>query len=182
MFDRVPWGGVAEGSDHDDRAGGRASASRRPALGLGAWIGPWIAAGGGDGQPVDVVGPSFLVRGALFGVGQPGMRHAQERAAVPVDQVDLDQARSRRNDLAALPTEALGETMDRHDLAEGAASVASPADAFDEVESTRMRLSGRVRAHPAQDLLGIGQEGAAMWVTRRTTSASFISRPPRLLV
>jgi hypothetical protein len=35
------------------------------------------------------------------------MGHAQQGAAVPVDEVDLDQARSRWYHFALLPTEAL---------------------------------------------------------------------------
>ena len=119
---------------------------------------PLIAAGGSDGQPVEVVGPTSLVAGALFGVVQPGMRQAQQRAAILVDQIDLDQARPWWDGLNALPTEAIGEAVDRYDLAEGAAHVTA-VDAFDEIESARMRLRGRLGAHPAEDLVGIGQEG-----------------------
>src|SRR5271165_1920789 len=51
--------------------------------------------------------------------------------------------------------------MDRHDFAERAARHASrlPTDTFDEIESARMRLGLRLGAHPAQNLVGIGQEG-----------------------
>ena len=90
-------------------------------------IGTRIAAVSGDSEPAEVMGPASRVRGACFSVRQPGMGHAQKRAAILLDEVDLDQARSRRNGLIALPAEAVGEPVDRHDLAEGAAG-AAPAD------------------------------------------------------
>ena len=83
-----------------------------------------IAPGGGDSQSAEVMRPAARVPGALFGVRQPGLGHAQKRAAILFEQIDLDQARSRRNGLVALPAEAVGEPVDRHDLAEGAARVA----------------------------------------------------------
>src|SRR5712672_1531327 len=67
------------------------------------------------------------------------MGHAQQGAAVPVDQVDLDQARSRWHRFAALPTEAVGEPVDRHDLAERSARCAA-VDTFDKIEPARMHL------------------------------------------
>ena len=51
--------------------------------------------------------------------------------------------------------------MDRNDLAELPARGAAgpPGDVLDEIESARMGLGRRLGAHPAQDLLRIGQEG-----------------------
>jgi hypothetical protein len=87
------------------------------------------------------------------------MRHPQQRPAIAVDEVDLDQARPRRPLLVALPAEAVGEAMNRDDLVESAARSAAPANALHEVDSARMRLRSRFRAHPVQDLLRIGEEG-----------------------
>src|SRR5258708_36634320 len=80
-----------------------------------------ISAGGRQGQPAKVMRPTLVVAGALRRVGKTAMGHAQQGAAVPVDQVDLDQARSRRHLLIPVPTEAVGESVDRHDLAERSA-------------------------------------------------------------
>ena len=51
--------------------------------------------------------------------------------------------------------------MDRDDLAELSARGAAwpPGDVLDEIKSARMDLRGRFGAHPAHDLLRIGQEG-----------------------
>ena len=51
--------------------------------------------------------------------------------------------------------------MDRNDLAElPARGAAGPAgDVLDEIEFARMGVRVRLGAHPAQDLLRIGQEG-----------------------
>ena len=110
------------------------------------------------------------------------MGHAQQGAAVPVDKIDLDQARSRRHLFISLPAEALGETVDRHDLAERAArhTGALAAAAFEKIKPARMRLGRRLGTHPAQDLFRIRRKaktvagGAAIWVSRRTTSGSVI--------
>jgi hypothetical protein len=88
---------------------------------MGAWIGAGIATGGSHGQSAEVMRPALLVKGALSGIGQAAMGHAQQRAAIPLDQVDLDQARSRGHSVVTLPAEAIGEAVDRHDLAERAA-------------------------------------------------------------
>ena len=65
--------------------------------------------------------PAPRVEGTLFRVGQACVGHAQQRAAILVDEVDLDEARSRGYLFTALPTEAVGEAVHRHDLAKGAA-------------------------------------------------------------
>ena len=85
------------------------------------------------------------------------MGHAQQGAAVAVDQVDLDQARSRRHFLAAVPAKTVGEPVHRHDLAERAACRLA-VDALEKIEPARMQLGLRLGAHPAHDPLGIGQE------------------------
>ena len=58
------------------------------------------------------------------------------------------------------PAEAGGKTVDGHDLPErSACHMGAVAGAFDDMESARMRLGRRLGAHPAQDLVRIGQEG-----------------------
>ena len=84
-------------------------ASRRPT------IDAWISAGGGYGQSADVMCPTPVVVGALGGVGKTSLGKPQQCAPVLVDQVDLDEARSWRDRFVPLPTEAVGEPMDRHD-------------------------------------------------------------------
>src|SRR5262245_53784318 len=98
---------------------------------------------------------------ALRLVGKAAMGHAQQRAAVALDQIDLDQARSRRHLLAPLPTEGVDETVDRHDLSERAARNPGMvgADPFEEVKPARMCFGRRLAAHPADDLFRVGQEG-----------------------
>ena len=119
-----------------------------------------ISARGRHGQPAQVMRPTLVVVGALNLVRKTAMGHAQQSAAVPVDKIDLDQARSRWHLLPSLPTEAVGEAVDRHDLPERAARhVSAGADALDEIEPARMRLSRRLGAHPAHDIFRIGQEG-----------------------
>src|SRR5271156_3582985 len=126
----------------------------------GAAIDAGISACGGHRQSAEVMRPTFVVGGALGGVGKTAMGHAHQGAAVPVDQVDLDEARSWRYGLAPLPTEAVGEPMHRDDLAElPARHVRAVADAFDEIEPAGVRLGRHLSAHPAQDLFGIGQKG-----------------------
>ena len=49
-----------------------------------------VAPGGNLGQPVEIMGPAFLVAGALLGIGQAGVREAQQRSGRLLDQVDLD--------------------------------------------------------------------------------------------
>src|SRR5262245_64031200 len=80
-----------------------------------------ISAGGCNGEPGHVMRPAPVVACALRLVGKAAMGHAQQRAAVALDQIDLDQARSRRHLLATLPTEGVDETVDRHDLSKRAA-------------------------------------------------------------
>ena len=144
-------------------------ASRRPT------IDARISAGGGYGQSADVMPPTPVVVGALGGVGKTASGKPQQCAPVLVDQVDLDEVRSWRNRFIPLPTEAIGEPMDRHDFAERPARCAGrvAADASD-----RMRLCGRFGAHPAQDFFGSVRKaktvagGDAIWVSRRTTPCS----------
>src|SRR6202011_502995 len=100
-----------------------------------------------------------VVACALRLVRKTAMGHAQQSAAVTVDKIDFDQARPRRHLFASLPTEAVGETVDRHDLPERSARHSGAvADAFDQIEPARMRLSRRLGAHPAHDIFRIGQE------------------------
>src|SRR5215468_146156 len=115
----------------------------------GATIDAGISAGGGHGQPAKVMRPTLVVASALCRVGKTGMCHAQQGAAVLVDQVDLDQARSWRHLRIPVPTKAVGESMDRHDLAERAARHAA-ADTFEKIEAAPMHLGLRLGAHPAQ--------------------------------
>src|SRR6516162_11302073 len=105
--------------------------------------------------------PTPIVAGALRRVRQTAMGHAQQGAAVAVDKIDLDQARSRRYLFISLPTKAIGETVDRHDLAERSArrTSALATNALEEIKPARMRLARRLSAHPAQDLFRICQEG-----------------------
>jgi hypothetical protein len=60
------------------------------------------------------------------------MGHAQQRAAILFDQIDFDQARSRRHLLVDLPAKTVGEAVHRYDLAE-CATRRGPANAFQEV-------------------------------------------------
>jgi hypothetical protein len=89
------------------------------------------------------------------------MGHADEGAAIPVKEVDLNQARTRGDRVVSLPAEAVGEAMDRNDLAELPTGRAAgpPANVLDQIEAAGMDLGLRLGAHPAQDLVGIGQEG-----------------------
>jgi len=59
-----------------------------------AMIDAGISARGRDGQPAEVMHPTLIVAGALLRVRKTAMGYAQQGAAVPVDKVDLDQARS----------------------------------------------------------------------------------------
>ena len=68
-----------------------------------AWIRPRIAPRGGGGQPLEIMVPAPRVARALFSVGQPGMRHPQERATILFDQVDLHQARP--GGVASMPSQ-----------------------------------------------------------------------------
>src|SRR5258707_11771176 len=96
--------------------------------------------------------------GAGRSVGQAAMGHAQQCSIrLMIDQVDLDQARPRRHLFAVVPPEAVGEAVDRNDLSELAAGDVLAGD-VDEVKPTGMRFHRRFRAHPPQDLLGIGEE------------------------
>ena len=76
------------------------------------------------GQPVEVMRPAFCVAGALFGTGQARMDQAQQRSVRLLHQVDLDQARRWRHHLAAVPAEAISETV--HALVLGCEIVLAP--------------------------------------------------------
>ena len=80
-----------------------------------------ISAGGRHGQPAQVMRPTPIVTGTLRRVRETAGGHTDQGTAIPVDQIDLNQARSGRHLFASLPTEAVGETMDRHDLPKCAA-------------------------------------------------------------
>src|SRR5437588_3397092 len=97
-------------------------ASRRIARAGWPSIGTGILAGGGFGQPAEVMRPTLGMGIALRGAGQAAVGHAQQCAAILFDQIDLDQAGSRRHLLVGLPAKTVGEAMHRHDLAEGAAA------------------------------------------------------------
>src|SRR6516165_5340736 len=113
-----------------------------------------ILASGRLAEPAEVMRPASAVTGDLGRIRKATLRHAQQGAAIVVDQVDLDEARSRRHLLIPVPAEAIGEPMHRHDLAEGSTcDTCAVADTLDQVESTRMRLGRDLLAHPAQDLL-----------------------------
>src|SRR5262249_14069411 len=86
------------------------------------------------------------------------LSETQQRPVGLLDQVDLDQARAGRHHLAAVPAEAVGEAVYRHHLAEGAAGAARGGD-IEEIEPAGARLHLRLGSHPAQNLLGIGQQG-----------------------
>src|SRR6516162_1927649 len=103
------------------------------------------------------MGPAFRMVGALFGTREAGVGQAQQRSVRLLDQIDLDQARSRRHHLAAFIAEAVDQAVHRHDLAERAARNASAGD-IDEIEPAGLRLDLRLGSHPAQDLLRIGQK------------------------
>ena len=51
-----------------------------------------IAADGGHSQSAKVIRPTLGVAFALVGVGKSRMNHAHQRAAVPFDEINLDQA------------------------------------------------------------------------------------------
>src|SRR5215510_14629988 len=99
-----------------------------------------ISAGGCNGEPGHVMRPAPVVACALRLVGKAAMGHAQQRAAVALDQIDLDQARSRRHLLATLPTEGVDKTVDRHDLSKRAARNPGAVAAEDR-KSTRLNSS-----------------------------------------
>src|SRR5207302_3541411 len=79
-----------------------------------------VASGRDLGQPAEVVGPTLRMAGALLGIGQAAMGHAQQRSLLLLDEIDLDEARPRRHRLAAVPAEAVGQAMHGYHLAEGA--------------------------------------------------------------
>src|SRR5215467_1505313 len=134
-----------------------------------------ISAAGCNGEPAQVMRPAPIMACALCLIGKAAMGHAQQCAAVSFDQIDLDQTRSRRHLLATLPTEGVGETVDRHDLPERAARHTGvvAADAFEEIEPARIRLGCCLGAHPAMIFSGSVRKaktvagGAAIWVSRR---------------
>src|SRR5689334_23479315 len=91
---------------------------------------------GRHGEPAQVVRPTPIVARALRSVWKTAMGQAQQSAAVTLNQIDFDQARSRRHLSASfpasLPAETVGEAVDRHDLPERTArGVAAATDAFD---------------------------------------------------
>src|ERR1700722_5580268 len=51
-----------------------------------------MAAGRGDPQSAKIVRPALGVSVAFVGVGKSGVGHAHKRAAVPIEEIDLDQA------------------------------------------------------------------------------------------
>src|SRR6516225_9896962 len=125
----------------------------RPCPGVGARVAP----GGDLGQPAEVMGPAFGMGGALLGIGEARVGHAQQGSVGLLDQIDLDQARPRRHHLAAVEAPAVSEAVHRHHLAERAAGETSSGD-IDEIEPAGLRLDLRLCSHPAQDLLRICQE------------------------
>src|SRR6516165_5005410 len=140
-----------------------------------------ISAAGCNGEPAQVMRPAPIMACALRLVGKAAMGHAQQRAAVALDQIDLDQARSRRHLLATLPAEGVDETVDRHDLSKRATrNPGVAADAFEEVKSARMCFRRRLAAIQLTIFSGSVRKaktvagGAAIWVSRRTRSGSFI--------
>src|SRR6516225_9450867 len=139
------------------------------------------------GQPINVMGPPFRMACALLGVGQACMGQTQQRSVRRLlHQVDLDQARSRRYHLAAVPAKAVGEAMHRNHLAEGAAGEACAGD-IDEIEPAGLWLEPRLRSHPAEDLLRIGQESKHRGAGRRDMRLAadderVLHRSPPLLV
>jgi hypothetical protein len=66
----------------------------KDALGVAdrATIDARIAAHGGHFQSAKVICPPPRMAFALIGVGKSGMSHAHKCAAVPIDEIDLDQA------------------------------------------------------------------------------------------
>ena len=93
------------------------SAARR----FSAIINAGISAGGGDGKAIHIIRPAGVMGRALRRVWQSAMREPHQRAAIALGKINLDQARVRRHFLAGLPTEAVGEAVNRHDFAERAA-------------------------------------------------------------
>src|SRR6185312_4781186 len=79
----------------------------------GSAIRSGVAAGCGQGQAPEIVDPTPLMSGAGLGARQTAMGEVQQRAALPLDQIDLDQARPRWDVVPPLPTEAVGEAVDR---------------------------------------------------------------------
>jgi len=53
-----------------------------------------ISADGCNGEPAHVMRPTPIMARALRLVGKAAMGHAQQRAVVALDQIDLDQAGS----------------------------------------------------------------------------------------
>src|SRR4029077_192630 len=103
MSTRFRAGNALETAARSLRADGSTLARRRPT------IDPGISACGRDRQPPQVMRPTPVVVGDLGRVRKTAVGHAQQRAAVPLDKIDLDQARSRRHLVAFLPTQASGD-------------------------------------------------------------------------
>lgn len=95
---------------------------------------------------------------ALLFVRQAAMGQANQRAAGLVFEIDLDQARSRRHFLAALPAEFVSEPMDWNDLGELSTGYVLSPD-IDEIEATRMGVRRDVGTEPAHDLFRIDEKG-----------------------
>src|SRR5215475_18260 len=68
----------------------------------------WITARRNDRQPADIMLPARGVVGARRLVRQAAMGHPHQGAAVAVDQVDLDQARSGRDLVVSVPAKTVG--------------------------------------------------------------------------
>src|SRR5215510_14604245 len=142
-----------------------------------------ISAAGCNGEPAQVMRPAPIMACALRLVGKAAMGHAQQRAAVPLDQIDLDQARSRRHLFATLPAEGVDETVDRHDLSKRATrNPGVAADAFEEVKSARMgfgrrpaRYGFRLPDRPGKDRQLDGRRGSR--VGQRAVHSSMSPRP-----
>ena len=87
-----PCDGVEERGLIAQRCAPRPIPSSRVAGAVRPPIRPGILAGGRLGQPVDIMDPTLGMARLVSGAGKPAMGHAQQRAAIMLDQVDLDQA------------------------------------------------------------------------------------------
>jgi hypothetical protein len=147
----------------------------------GALIDAGISARRRYGPPIHVMRPTAVVVGALHRVRQTAVGHAQQSAAVAIEKIDLDQARSGRHLVVSVPAETVGQAVHRHDLPERYARYDGIfANAFDKVEPARMYLGRCLGAHPAQDLFRIGQEGENR--RRRRRDLDFASDEERFVL
>jgi hypothetical protein len=101
--------------------------------------------------------PALFVTGTFLFIRQAAMREAHQRPAGFVDQIDLDQTRAGRHFLLSFPAEAISEAMNGNDLGEVPTRRVLAAD-IDEIDAAGMGF-GRRRPEPAQDLVGVGEEG-----------------------